>query len=285
MSSQSLWANSLRRSARMRRVQVGVLLVGVVVALSIVGPFISPYSPSETAGLPNATMNGDNLLGTDSIGRDVLSRVLHGGWSILWMSVAATTIGLAVGTVLGLIAGTAGRRTDEVLVGGTDVVMAFPQVVLALLVVSMLDASSWLIVLVVALTHAPRVARLVRGLTLEISRREFVEASQVLGLPRRKILAREILPNLSTPLAVEFGVRLIWSVALIAGLAFLGLVGDPSRADWGRMIDENRLLLPVQPWAALAPLILIAVLSVGVNLVTDGFARAVAGIDRADGEG
>jgi peptide/nickel transport system permease protein len=274
------WVRALRTSLRLPQMRVGLVLTGLIVAIALLGPLVAPHSPTEFVGVPATGPAGDAVLGTDALGRDVLSRVLYGGRTVLWMSFASAALGVAFGVVVGLVAGYSRAWVDELLMRASDVVLAFPQIVLALLFVSMLGAKLWLIVLLVAISHAPRVARLVRSVTLEITRREFVEAAEILGVPRRRILAREVLPNLMTPLMVEFGLRLTWSIGIILGISFVGLGIQPPSADWGLMIGENRAALTTQPWGVLAPVACIAVFTIGTNLITEGIARAVAGIDR-----
>jgi peptide/nickel transport system permease protein len=190
---------------------------------------------------------------------------------------------MAIGTSVGLIAGYSRSGVDDLLMGATDVVLAFPMLVLPILFVSILGPKVWLIVLLVGLSHAPRIARLTRGVTLEVVNREFIEASEVLGIPRRRILMREILPNITTPLMVEFGLRMTWSIGIVAAISFLGFGIQPPNADWGLMINENRNGLTVQAWAVVVPILCIAIFCVGTNLITEGFARAVAGVDRQGG--
>jgi len=139
----------------------------------------------------------------------------------------------------------------------------------------MLGPKLWLITVVVALSHAPRVARLTRGITLEVVHSEFVEAAEVIGVSRWRILVGQILPNLTTPLLIEFTMRLTWSIAIIAALSFLGYGIQPPDANWGLMINENRQGLVLQPWAVLAPIALIAAFAVGINLIGEGIARAL----------
>jgi peptide/nickel transport system permease protein len=260
--------------------RVGLVLTGLMLALALFGPLLAPHTSTEFVGVPATGPATDAILGTDALGRDVLSRVLNGGRTVVWMSFASAALGVALGVVVGMVAGYSRTWVDELLMRGSDVVLAFPQIVLALLFVSMLGAKLWLIVLIVAISHAPRVARLVRSVTLEVTRREFVEAAEVIGVPRRRILAREVLPNLMTPLMVEFGLRLTWSIGIILGISFVGLGIQPPAADWGLMIGENRSALTTQPWGVLAPVACIAVFTIGTNLMTEGIARAVAGIDR-----
>ena len=138
----------------------------------------------------------------------------------------------------------------------------------------------WLIVLTVGLTHAPRVARVMRGAALEVVERDFIKSAEVVGERRWRIVFGEVLPNVTSPLLVELGLRMTYSIGLVAGISFLGFGLQPPTADWGLMINENRLSITVQPWAVLLPVAAIGLLTVGTNLITDGLSRALAGIDR-----
>jgi peptide/nickel transport system permease protein len=144
----------------------------------------------------------------------------------------------------------------------------------------MLGPKPWLIVLLVGAVWVPGVARVCRGVTLETVSREFIQVAEVLGTPRRRIIVREILPNVMTPLLVEFGLRLTWSIGAIAAISFLGFGIQPPAADWGLMINENRTGLTLQPWAVMIPIAMIAVLTIATNLIAEGIGRSVAGVDR-----
>ncbi|TIT31200.1 MAG: ABC transporter permease, partial [Mesorhizobium sp.] len=158
-----------------------------------------------------------------------------------------------------------------------DLILVFPQIVLVVLFVSMLGPQLWLITLVTAISHAPRIARVTRGLTAELMQHEFIQAAQVIGTPSRVVLTREVLPSLLTPLAVEFTTRLTWSVGLISGLSFIGFGLQPPQADWGLMLNENRNGLLIQPWAVVLPAFMIAVLTIGAGLIADSLARRASG--------
>jgi peptide/nickel transport system permease protein len=160
------------------------------------------------------------------------------------------------------------------------VILAFPQIVFVLLAVSAIGPKLWLIVLTVGLTHAPRVARVMRGAGQEVVERDFIKAAEVVGEPRWRIVFGELLPNVTSPLLVEIGLRLTYSIGLVAALSFLGFGLQPPTADWGLMINENRLSITVQAWSVLLPVLAIGLLTVGTNLVTDGIARAAIRLDR-----
>ena len=274
----------LRRSLRLWRTRIGVALVGLIVLVAIVGPYIAPYGPSTPVGAPNSTPGGKAVLGTDYLGQDVLSRVLYGGRSILVMAVIATAIGLVAGTAIGLVAAYSRNALDDTLMRAMDVLMALPSIMLALVAVAIVGPHAWVIVAAIALTTAPRIARVARGAAQPIVERDFIACSEAMGVPRWRIISGELLPNCLGPLMVEASLRLTYSVGLIAALAFLGLSPNPNGANWGTMINQNEIVLPVQPWGALAPIIVIALLTLGTGLIGDGIARTAAGIDRARGE-
>ena len=142
----------------------------------------------------------------------------------------------------------------------------------------------WLLVLAVGFTTAPRVARVTRGASIEIVERDFVRAAEAIGESHGRILLGELLPNITSPLLVEASLRLTYSIGLIAGLSFLGFGLQPPAADWGLMINENRLALTVHPWGVVMPVVAIALLTIGTSLIGDGLSRASAGIDRGGGE-
>ena len=270
----------LADAARLTRTRIGLAIVGIVVLIALGGPLVAPYSPTEFVAIPNSAPSDEALFGADALGRDVWSRFLHGGRSVLWLAVAATGLGIVVGVVVGLIAAYSRNWLDDVLMRSNDVLLAFPQIIFVLLAVSALGAKLWLIVLTVGLTHAPRVARVMRGAALEVVERDFVKSAEVVGEKRWRIVFGELLPNVTSPLLVETGLRMTYSIALVAGISFLGFGLQPPTADWGLMINENRLSITVQAWAVTLPVIAIGLLTVGTNLVTDGISRALIGLDR-----
>ena len=277
------WVQLLRDALRYRRTQVGLGLAGFIVFIAALGPLLAPHSPYIFIGAPFDAPSAIARLGTDNLGRDVLSRVLYGGRSVLTLALLATAIGMILGVSFGLFAGYARDTIDDAIMRLLDVLLAFPQIVFVLLLVSVLGPRLWLIVLCVGLTHAPRIARVTRGAALEVKERDFVKAAESLGVSRLKILSGEILPMITSPLLVEFGLRLTYSIGLIAALSFLGFGLQPPSADWGLMINENRIGLVIQPYSVFVPVVLIAVLTIGVNLATDGLARAMIGIERDTG--
>jgi len=274
----------LTRASRLWRTRLGLILVGALVLLAIIGPYVAPYGPSTPVGVPNSVPGSKALLGTDYLGQDVLSRLLYGGRSILVMAIIATALGMIVGAAIGLLAAYSRNVLDDVLMRGMDVIMAFPQIMLALVAVAIVGPHAWVIVAAIALTTAPRIARVARGAAQPVVERDFIACSEAMGVPRWQILGTELLPNTLGPLMVEASLRVTYSIGVIAALAFLGLSPNPNAANWGTMIQENQLALSVQPWGVVAPVIAIALLTMGTGLIGDGIARTAAGIDRARSE-
>jgi peptide/nickel transport system permease protein len=266
-----------RRALRQKRFTFGATVTVLVVLFAIVAPFFAPYGENETAGAPYAKVG---VFGTDYLGQDVLSRVMYGGESVLLISVFATLIGMVAGILIGVVAAYSGGWWDEVIMRLNDVLLAFPQILLALVVLTALqNPSAWLIAVLVGASHAPRVARVARGVALGIVSRDFVVAAEALGERRSRVIVAEVLPNMTGPLLAEAGLRLTYSIGIVAALGFLGFATDPGAANWGQMMNENRLGLATQPWSVVAPVLMIAIFTIGTNLMADGLAQAAQGSD------
>ena len=271
----------VRQALRRRRTQLGLGVVVLLIGLALTGPLFAPHSATGFVGAPFSGPSGVAPFGTDTLGRDVLSRFLDGGRTILAIAFAGTALGIAAGTALGLVCGYSRRVVDDIAMRLVDLLMAFPGIVLALLLLTIGGAQAWVLIGVVALSFMPHTSRVVRSSTMQLRDSDFVLYAQGTGTPTRRILFQEILPNIAGPLTVEFGLRLTQSIGTIAGLDYLGLGAQPPTADWGLMVQENQSGLISAPWSVLLPIIAIAALAIGVNLVTDGIAQASAGIDRA----
>ena len=269
-----------RTALGLRRTQIGLVLTVGLVGIALIGPFFAPHSPSEFVGVPYSGSTSNALVGTDNLGRDVFSRFLWGGRSVLALASLATLLGLVLGITVGLVAAYSRGKLDDLLMRTTDVGLAFPQIMLALVAVATVGPKPWLLVVAIGITTAPRVARVARGAALTIVERDFVLSAESLGESRSRILLAEVLPNITSPLLVEASLRLTYSVGLVASLGFLGFGLRPPAADWGVMINENRLALVTQPWGSVLPVIAIALLTIGTSLIGDGLARATIGIDR-----
>lgn len=264
-----------RRAWSLKQTKIGGLLLILTLLLVAFGPFVAPHSATGFVDVPYAGPSHASWLGTDQLGRDVLSRTLHGGWSVVWMSALAGISGVLCGSVVGVTAGYVRGGTDTVIMRLADVVLAFPQLVLILVVVSMVGGSPALIVVLTAVAWIPGVARVMRGATLALTGREFVRSAEAMGYRRSSILLDELLPNLTAPLLVELGLRISWSIAVISAASFLGVGVQPPSADWGLMINENRSGVALQPWGVVAPTTCIAIFTIGASLVAEGFSRVL----------
>jgi peptide/nickel transport system permease protein len=275
----------LTRSLRLWRTRIGAVLTLILVLVAVLGPLAAPHASDEFIAKPFSSGSASGtIFGTDYLGYDVLSRFLYGGRGILLTALVSTLIGVVLGVVIGLVAAYARNALDDVLMRLMDVIMAFPQIMLALVAVSLVGAKNSVIVLAIALTTAPRVARVARGAAQPVVERDFIGATEAMGLSRWRILFGELLPNILGPMMVEATLRLTYSIAVIAALAFLGLAANPDAANWGIMIQKNQVALAYEPWGALLPILAIALLTMGTGLIGDGIARTAAGIDRERGD-
>lgn len=271
----------LRRSLRLWRTRIGLLITAVLVAIAVFGPLFAPHDPSALLAKPYQVPSAGLPLGADYLGQDVLSRFLDGGRSILAVAVLSTVLGVGAGVLIGLWAALSKGWVDNALLRLTDILLAFPQILLALIVIATVGPKTWLIVLTVALTTLPRTVRVIRGAAASVVEREYVDAARANGDGQLRIALVEVLPNVVGPLGVEVTFRLTYAVQLIAALAFLGFASNPDAPNWGTMVSDNASALTLQPNAPLVPAIAIALLTVGVGLIGDGVARAAAGIDRS----
>jgi peptide/nickel transport system permease protein len=252
---------------------VGLVMTAVTITVGLFGHYVAPYPPDEIFGSPFSPPSREHLLGLDFAGRDVLSRFLYGGTTSILVALAGTLVGCAVGCVIGLVSAYRRGWVDEVLGRGTDLTLAFPGLVLSLLLLAAFGTSRALIVVAIAVTTAPGVARIARAASLEVVGLPYVEAARARGERSSYVLAVEVFPSIRSPLLVDFGLRLTAAILLVAALSFVGLGLQPPAADWGLMIGENRIALTVQPWPVVMPAAAIAFLTIGINLIVDGTAR------------
>jgi len=253
----------------------GFALLVFVLGTAVLGPFFAPHSPTASIGIPFEGPSADAPLGYDVLGRDVLSRVLWGGRSVLALAGLATLLAYAAGVLVGLLAGYSRSLLDSVLMRSVDVLISFPALLFILVLIAGAGTSKSALVAGVAIVQAPLVARIVRTATLEQAVRGFVEAAAARGESTFAILRREILPNIVSPIAADFGLRFTYSIILVASVNFFGLGLQPPDADWALIISENRDGLSLNPWVILVPAGLIALLTVSLNLVGDAVARSL----------
>jgi peptide/nickel transport system permease protein len=253
---------------------IGVVVTTLVVAVGLFGPFLAPHPPNNSVSIPFDGPSWDYPFGLDYLGRDVFSRWLSGGRGVLLLASAATIIGVVGGLGIGLVAAYRRDWVDGALMRSTDLILGFPPLLLFLLVLVSFGNRLVPLVAVVGLYHAIRMSRLVRAAASDVMVLPYIEACRARGDRAAHILGREVLPNILSPVLIDAGFRFIYSVIIIASLSFLGFGIRPPDADWGLMISENRSAIQLNPWATLVPALTLALLSVGLNLVTDARTRA-----------
>jgi peptide/nickel transport system permease protein len=253
---------------------VGIVMLGVVLLVAVLGPLIAPDDPLHIYGAPFSAPSASHLLGLDYLGRDAFSRFVDGGRSTLFLALAATAVGYLLGLVIGLIASYYGGILEWILMRATDLLLIFPGLIFVLLLVAVYGSNTLLMIIGVGLANAPRIARVVYTAALTIVEQPYIEYARSSGEKIPHVARKELLPNILSPVAVDFGIRLSGSILLIAGLSFLGFGVQPPAPDWGLIISENLTGFPIQPYCMLAPIAAIALLTVGINLVIDGWRGA-----------
>ena len=261
----------------------GIALTLLHVVIAVAAPLIAPYSPIATDPLSAVTgPSSAHWLGTDQLGRDVLSRVLYGGRNAMLISLVAAVLSVGLGTALGLAAAYFRGWFDEILMRILDAVLSVPAILALLVVVSVLGAGAPVIVLAATIVYCPAVIRVVRAGASSVVGLDYVTAARARGERPLATMGREVLPNVLDVVLVEFAMRASWIMLLVSSLSFLGFGANPPTPDWGLMVSESRSLLTVTPWAAVGPIVALATLIVGLNLAADGLAKA-RGVDRITG--
>jgi peptide/nickel transport system permease protein len=265
-----------RQTPQSFRIGLVILLVHLVIAAT--GPFWAPYGLSQMGtGIPLSGASWAHPFGVDQLGRDVFSRVVHGSHIVILLSLSGTALGLLVGAVLGLLSGYLGGWFDNVLQRLLEALISIPFLVLALIAIASagpeLSGNPILVVLVVALVYAPRIARIARAAAMDIATRDYVTVARLRGESAWSVMRRELLPNATGVLLVEFALRAGYAPVLVGSLGFLGFGLRPPTPEWGLMISENRALIIITPITVLGPGLALASLVVGLNLFTEGLAR------------
>ena len=261
-----------RRRWQLRRVLPAAVVLAYLL-LAVFGQSLAPFSATDfNTGLPLKGPTQIHLFGTDGFGRDVFSRVLVGARTILLLSIAATSIGVGAGCVIGLISGYRGGIIDEILMRLVDVALALPGLLLALLILTSLGPSSFNLVVAIAIVFVPKSARIARSTILPLRNLGYVEAARMRGARWPTIVFRELLPNVLPELVVEFCLRYAYALLLISSLGFLGFGVQPPTPDWGLMISESRNYVSIAPWAVLFPALAIGIIVVAVNALADALA-------------
>jgi peptide/nickel transport system permease protein len=252
---------------------VGLLLTTTFIIMAVFAPWLAPYSMSESVGEMWLGPSADFWLGTDNLGRDLLSRLIYGARTTMTIAALATALAFSLGSVLGILAAVYGGWVDQLISRGVDIVMSIPTLIFALVILSVMPSTVLMLILIMGILDSTRVFRISRAVAVDINVMDFVEAARLRGEGKRWIIFREILPNALTPLIAELGLRFIFAVLFLSSLSFLGLGVQPPEADWGSMVRENRQGIVFGVPAALIPAGAIALLAISVNLVADWILR------------
>jgi peptide/nickel transport system permease protein len=266
------------RFRRHRLALVGMVLLAILTIIAIFAPFLAPHNPyAVDLSAYRHPPGGSHPLGTDSAGRDVLARLMYAGRVSLSVGVVAVSIYVAIGLVLGGVAGFFGGIVDATVMRLADMVLSFPAIIVIITLVSILGPSIWNVMLVIGLLGWPPIARLVRAEFLTLRERDFIVASRSIGAPSGRIIFRHILPNAMTPVIVNATFGMAQAILLEAGLSFLGLGVQPPTASWGNMLNEAQSLtiLEGMPWLWIPPGVLIAIAVLSINFVGDGLRDAL----------
>jgi len=266
----------LRRLKRGKLARVGAGIVAIVLFTAAFSPYLAPYDPTyqELIDLlqnPNSTY----LLGTDDLGRDILSRIIYGARVSVQVGVIAVTISLVIGVAIGLLSGYHGGILDNVIMRVMDALLAFPALVLALAITAVLGPSLTNVMIAIGVVGVPSYARLVRGQVLSVKGWEFVQAARTIGVKDFHIMMRHIFPNVTAPIIVQASLNIATAILSEAGLSFLGLGVQPPTPSWGSMLNEGRGYIEIAPWMTIAPGTAIFLTVLGFNFLGDGIRDAL----------
>lgn len=249
---------------------IGNIIVSIWVVCAILGDKITPYHPLDYRGKPHVSPGSEYFFGTDKTGRDVFSRVVAGARDVLKIAPLAAVLGVVFGVMLGLLMGYAGRRLDNVLSRVVEAFLSLPVILIALLAITTLGNSAWVVLAVVAVLFTPIVARTVRAAVMAERELDYVTSARLRGESKAFIMFREILPNVSGPIIVELTVRIGYAVFTVSTLSFLGAGPPPPSPDWGAQVSEGYASLSAGIWwTTLIPALAIASLVIAVNLIAD----------------
>ncbi len=258
--------------------KIGMSVIALYIGVAVFAPLLAPYEETQVVGDVWEAFRVSAPLGTDQLGRDVLTRLLYGAQNTVSIALVTTVLAFAIGVVAGLSAAIISGWLDTLLCWLVDILMAIPTLIFALMLLSVLGTSIPTLILVIGVLSATRVFRLSRAVAMDVTVMEFVEVAKLRGEGWWWILRQEILPNTLAPLVAEFGLRFCFVFLFISSLSFLGLGIQPPTADWGSMVRENAGAIPFGLPTPFLPAAAIAVLTIGVNLVVDWFLQKASGL-------
>ncbi|MDX9663455.1 ABC transporter permease [Pseudomonas sp. P5_152] len=258
--------------------QFGLLVIVLYVLVALFAPLLAPFGETQVVGEGFAPWGGEFLLGTDNLGRDMFSRLVYGARNTLGIAFLTTLLAFLLGGLSGLVAAIKGGWVDQGLSRVVDILMAIPQLIFALLILSVVGTTATSLVLVIALLDATRVFRLSRAVAMNVVVQDFVEAARLRGEGLWWLVTREVLPNAAAPLIAEFGLRFCFVFLFISALSFLGLGIQPPTADWGSMVRDNAVLITFGDISPLLPALAVALITVSVNFVVDWMLHKSSGL-------
>lgn len=256
----------------------GLLVIVLYILVAVFAPLLAPFGETQVVGEGFAPWGGQFLLGTDNLGRDMFSRLVYGARNTLGIAFLTTVLAFLLGGFCGLIAAIKGGAIDQGLSRVVDILMAIPQLIFALLILSVVGTNATSLVLVIALLDATRVFRLSRAVAMNVVVQDFVEAARLRGEGLWWLVTREVLPNAAAPLIAEFGLRFCFVFLFISALSFLGLGIQPPTADWGSMVRDNAVLITFGDISPLLPALAVALITVSVNFVVDWMLHKSSGL-------
>lgn len=260
-----------RRLLRSKSAIIGSMIVLIMIGVAVSAAVIAPYDPiKQSFKIQLQPPSPSHLLGTDEFGRDILSRIIYGSRWALLAGLLADSIALVLGVIIGVLGGFYGGKVDAVIVWVTDVMLAFPYLLLAMIVVAVFGPGLINAMIAIGIVYVPQYARLVRGTVLSLKEKEFIEAARCLGVPAYRIMFRHILPNCVAPIIVMATLAIGWAIVQTAGLSFLGLGAQPPTPEWGAMLSGGRNYMLSAWWIATFPGLAIVVTVIGFNLLGDG---------------
>ncbi|MCZ6873366.1 MAG: ABC transporter permease [bacterium] len=274
-TARSMWVITMRRLRRSKTAMVGLTIVLLLFLVAALADVLSPFSPTQTTPNSLSVPTWLNLMGTDLLGRDVLSRVMHGSRVSVEVGVVSILLALFIGLPLGLMAGFYGGLMDQIIMRCMDVILAFPIILLAIVIRVILEPSTWNVVLALGIVRIPILARLVRSSVLSVKENEYIEAVKALALSQVRVLGRHVLPNCLAPIIVISTLNVGNAIIIEATLSFLGLGTQPPTPTWGWDLKQNLTLIEINPWITIFPGLAILVAVLAFNLLGDGLRDAL----------
>lgn len=286
LSTATAFASNQRRVALVWRefrrapfsAQFGFMVILVYILVAIFAPWLAPYGESEIVGAEFEEWGGAFLIGTDNLGRDMLTRLIFGARNTVGIALTTTLLAFFLGGIAGIMAAVLGGWYDQLSSRAVDVLMAIPVLIFAMLLLTIFGTSILILILVIGVLDSTRVFRIARAVSVNVVVMDYIEAAKLRGEGVRWITVKEILPNIMPPLVAEFGLRFCFVFLLISALSFLGIGLQPPTADWGSMVRDNAALITYGDITPLLPAAAIALLTIGVNFVVDWFLHKTSGL-------